>query len=100
MDMRTKNIGPLVQSLPPHRRSHKIAQWKPLMDAAFAGDVKRAGKLLDESADPNVISTTPHRYRPLHRAIERKKTAERTEAHEKVVRLLLDRGADPRLRAT
>ncbi len=91
---------PFVQSLPEHRKSHKIVQWKPLMDAAFAGDVNRARKLLDDGADPNVISTTPHRYRPLHRAIEHKKTMPKHTGHEAVVKLLLERGADPKLRAT
>src|SRR5687768_14975160 len=91
---------PFVTSLPAHRRTHKVTQWKPLMDAAYVGDVARARKLLDAGADPNVISTTPHRYRPLHRAIEHKKTQPRGPQHEKVVRLLLERGADPRLRAT
>ena len=28
-------------------------QWKPLMDAAFHGDVNKARKLLDAGADPN-----------------------------------------------
>jgi hypothetical protein len=91
---------PFVTALPAHRKSHKIANWKPLMDAAYAGDVARARKLLDAGADPNCISTTPHRYRPLHRAIELKKTYPRGPEHERVVKLLLERGADPRLRAT
>src|SRR5687768_1911 len=54
---------PFVTSLPAHRRKHKIVDWKPLMDAAYAGDVARARKLLDAGADPNILSTTPHRYR-------------------------------------
>src|SRR5690606_36355754 len=48
----------------------------------------------------NIQSSTSHRYRPLHRAIERKKSVPRSERHEKVVQRLLDAGADPRLRAT
>jgi ankyrin repeat protein len=91
---------PFLSKLPKHRRTHKIAQWKPLMDAAYTGDVERARKLLEAGADPNVVSTTPHRYRPLHRAIEFKKTFRRTEMHEAVVKLLLERGADPKLRGT
>jgi ankyrin repeat protein len=91
---------PFVTALPAHRKSHKIANWKPLMDAAFDGDVTRAKKLLDAGADPNCISTTPHRYRPLHRAIESKKTYPRGPEHERVVKLLLERGADPKLRGT
>ena len=89
-----------VESLPPHRKSHKIAQWKPIMDAAYAGDAKKVAALLDAGTDPNVISTTPHQHRPLHRAIAFKKTAPRGPAHLDVVRILLDRGADPHQRAT
>jgi ankyrin repeat protein len=78
----------------------KTSDWKPLMDAALAGDVERARRLLDGGADPNVLSTTPHRYRPPHRAIEHKKTMPKHVGHERVVALLLERGADPKLRAT
>src|SRR4051812_13548867 len=70
------------------------------MDAAFHGQTARLKQLLDAGADPNVVSTTMHRYRPLHRAIQSKKTIPRTERHEQVVRLLLARGADPKLRGT
>jgi ankyrin repeat protein len=96
----TPYVDPFITSLPAHRKSHKIAQWKPLMDAAFDGNVERAGKLLEAGADPNILSTTPHRYRPLHRAIEFKKTSPRGPQHERVVKLLLERGADAKLRAT
>jgi ankyrin repeat protein len=82
---------------PPKLKSH---HWKPLMDAAYLGDAKRVRTLLDAGTDPNVVSTTVHRYRPLHRAIEHKKTAPKTKGHEEVVKLLLERGADPHLRAT
>jgi ankyrin repeat protein len=70
------------------------------MDAALAGDAERARRLLDGGADPNVLSSAPHNYRPLHRAIEHKKTMPKHDGHEQVVRLLLERGADPKLRAT
>jgi ankyrin repeat protein len=78
----------------------RTADWKPIMDAALAGDVVRARRLLDAGADPNVMSTTNHRYRPLHRAIERKKTMPKHDGHDAVVKLLLERGGDPKLRAT
>lgn len=74
--------------------------WKPIMDASLAGDDARVRKLLDAGADPNILSTTAHRYRPLHRAIEHKKTMPKHAGHERVVKLLLDRGADPHLPAT
>ena len=89
-----------VASLPAHRRHHKVVQWKPLMDAAFDGDVARARKLLAGGADPNALSTTPARHRPLLRAIEFKKTRARGPKHEAVVKVLLEAGADPTLRGT
>ena len=89
-----------ADTLPLRRKSHKIAQWKPLMDAAYAGDLVNATKLLDGGADPDVLSSTPHKHRPLHRAIERKKSAPRGTGHLAVVQLLLERGADPMLRGT
>jgi len=74
--------------------------WQPLMDACFAGQVEAVRLLLDAGADPNVISRSAFRYRPLHRTIERKITLPRNETHVAVVRLLLARGADPLARAT
>jgi ankyrin repeat protein len=72
--------------------------WKPLMDAAFRGDAAAVRKLLAAGADPNVVSTTAHRYRPLNRAIERKKLTPRGPGHQEVVRVLLEGGTDPKLR--
>jgi ankyrin repeat protein len=94
------DADPFVSSLPPHRKGHKIARWKPLMDAAFAGDVPRIRKLLEAGTDANVVSATPQRYRPLHRAIEPKKTQPRDARHVEAVRVLLEGGADPHLRGT
>lgn len=74
--------------------------WKPLMDAAYLGDVRCARALLRDGADPNVLSATPYRHRPLHRAIEYKKTRPHTDGHEQVIRALLKYQADPKLRAT
>ncbi|MEO8635251.1 MAG: ankyrin repeat domain-containing protein [Gemmatimonadales bacterium] len=73
--------------------------WKPLMDAAYAGDAERVRALLAAGANPNVLSNSTFRHRPLHRAIEHKKTVPRTTGHEAVVRLLLAAGADPARRA-
>jgi len=78
----------------------RSSDWKPIMDSAFLGDAKRLKALLDAGADPNALSTTGHHYRPLHRAIEHKKTAPKHAGHEDVVRVLLAHGADPKLRAT
>ena len=76
------------------------AEWKPIMDSAFRGNVEALRRALAGGADPNVVSRTGHRYRPLHRAIEFKKTFKRGAGHEQVVRVLLEAGADPKLRGT
>ena len=89
-----------VENLPEKRKSHKIAQWKPIMDAAFRGDAAKIVKLIAAGADPNVVSTTPAKYRPLHRAIEFKKTEPRLPKHVDAVKALLANGADPTLRGT
>src|SRR5262249_32385392 len=57
----------------PAKPLRSSALWKPLMDAAFRGDAATVRKLLAAGVDPNVVSSTAHRYRPLNRAIERKK---------------------------
>jgi ankyrin repeat protein len=85
---------------PALERRAKISEWKPLMDAAYAGDPVRVAALLDRGADPNVLSTTTFRHRPLHRVIEHKKTAPKHAGHDAVIGVLLARGADPRRRAT
>jgi ankyrin repeat protein len=71
------------------------ADWQPLMDACFNGQVRAVELLLDHGADPNVVSKSAFKYRPLHRTIERKVTMPRTEDHVRVVDVLLERGADP-----
>lgn len=81
-------------------RQTRIGEWKPIMDAAFAGDAKKIAKLIDAGADPNIPSPTPGGHRPLHRAIEEKKTNPRTAKHDDAVRVLLERGADPKLRGS
>lgn len=77
----------------------KRVDWKPLMDAAFNGDSVVVGRLLRTGADPNVLSNSTQRHRPLHRVLERKKTVPKHRGHEEVLRLLLEAGADPYRRA-
>jgi ankyrin repeat protein len=85
-------IRPLLQADPDLAKD-----WQPIMDACFYGQVEAVRLLLDHGAYPNVVSKSNHRYRPLHRTIERKATVPRGENHVAVVRLLLERGADPLL---
>lgn len=84
----------------PPAQGKRPLPWKPIMDAAFVGDVAKLKRVLKEGADPNVQSTTPGAHRPLHRAIERKKTSPRGDNHVEAVRVLLEAGADPKLRGT
>ncbi len=74
--------------------------WSVLMNACFGGQPEVVAFLIDEGADVNVLAPTGHRYRPLHRAVEHKKTMPKTPGHTATVQLLLERGADPMLRGT
>ena len=74
--------------------------WSVLMNACFGGHRDVAAFLIEAGADVNVQSPTAHRYRPLHRAVEHKKTMPKTPGHTATVRVLLEHGADPMLRGT
>src|SRR5262249_19871566 len=74
-------------------------EWKPIMEAAFNGDPATVERLLKQGVDPNILSNSTQRHRPLHRAIERKKTLPKHRGHDQVVKLLLNYGADPLRRA-
>ena len=74
--------------------------WSLLMNACFGGRSEIAAFLIAAGADVNVQSPNAHRYRPLHRAVEHKKTMPKTPDHTATVRLLLEHGADPMLRGT
>lgn len=71
--------------------------WKPIMDAAFAGDATRVAALLAGGAQVNVRSPNSHRHTPLVRAVEWKKTIPRTAGHRAVAEVLLAAGADPHI---
>ena len=74
--------------------------WSVLMNACFGGYRDVAAFLIEAGADVNVQSPNAHRYRPLHRTVEHKKTMPKTPGHSATVRLLLEHGADPMLRGT
>lgn len=71
------------------------ADWQPIMDACFLGQVDALKLLLDCGADPNIKSRNSHHYRPLHRTVEYKKTMPKHAGHFEVVDILLKAGADP-----
>lgn len=85
--------------VPPEDVPAKRVEWKPIMEAAFNGDPKTVEKLLKQGTDPNILSNSTQRHRPLHRAIERKKTLPKHRGHDEVVQVLLKYGADPMRRA-
>ena len=74
--------------------------WQVLMNACYEGQAEVVSFLIDNGADVNILSPTAHRYRPLHRTVELKKTAPKTAGHTETVRLLLAAGADPMLRGS
>ena len=57
------------------KNSSLAKDWKPIMDASYGGSADVVSLLLKNGADPNILSKTAHRHRPLHRAIEHKKTS-------------------------
>src|SRR5262249_16701022 len=63
--------------------------WRGIMNASFAGHADIVAELLRAGANPNILSPTNHHFRPLHRAIEHKKTIAKTPGHVKVVELLV-----------
>ena len=74
--------------------------WSVLMNACFGGHHDVAAFLIEAGADVNMQSPNAHRYRPLHRTVEHKKTMPKTPGHTATVRVLLEHGADPMLRGT
>ncbi len=78
--------------------SELVHDWKALLDSCFNGRAESVKALLKAGADPNVLSKTAHRHRPLHRVIEHKKTRPTHEGHEACVKILMAGGADVRAR--
>jgi ankyrin repeat protein len=71
-----------------------VNSGKALLDACLLGDLATVRRLIHAGADPNTVSRSRERYRPLHRAIEQKKTWPRGPQHLEIAKFLLDHGAD------
>jgi ankyrin repeat protein len=71
--------------------------WKPIMDAAFAGDAAGVAQQLGRGVAVDVRSPNSHRHTPLVRAVEWKKSIPRTTGHHAVAEALLAAGANPQL---
>jgi ankyrin repeat protein len=71
--------------------------WKPIMDAAFAGDAAGVARQLAGGVPVDVRSPNSHRHTPLVRAVEWKKSIPRTAGHHAVAEVLLAAGANPHL---
>lgn len=68
--------------------------WKPIMDAAFHGHPQVVEALIGAGADPNAVSGTASRDRPLTRCLAYRKTIAKGPGHPQVVRVLAKHGAD------
>lgn len=74
--------------------------WQVLMNACYQGRSGVVAFLIENGADVNVLAPNAHRYRPLHRTVEFKKTMPKTAGHAETVRLLLEHGAEPMRRGS
>jgi ankyrin repeat protein len=75
-------------------------KWQLLHKACWAGDATEVTRLLDAGADPNQVAPTNWRQTPLGRTLEFRITSPKHAGHVETVRILLQRGADPRARST
>jgi ankyrin repeat protein len=68
--------------------------WRAIMEAALFVDLALIQLCLDAGADPNAVSPSESRHRPLHRAIEVKASVRPRGDRAEAVNLLLDAGAE------
>ncbi|NKB66630.1 MAG: hypothetical protein GKR89_06180 [Candidatus Latescibacteria bacterium] len=73
------------------------AHWQVLMNACYEGQVEIVDYLIGQGADVNIQAPNVHRYRPLHRVVEFKKSFAKNAGHDATLDLLLQAGADPML---
>jgi hypothetical protein len=79
--------------------SPRTSSWRPIFDGCSVGDPLKLQRLLEKGADPNQEARSAWKQRPLHRTCEFRVSHPKHEGHVACVRLLLEAGADPSLRA-
>jgi uncharacterized protein len=80
---------------------HLARHWRPLHEAVVHGRVEIVRLLLDSQADADLAAPPRAPYwgaRPLHRAVTANATVPRGPEHERIVELLIERGANPNAR--
>ena len=75
-------------------------KWQLLHKACWVGDAQEVTRLLDAGADPNQVAPTSWRQTPLGRTLEYRITSPKHPGHVETVRVLIQRGADPKVRST
>lgn len=73
--------------------------WKPIMDAAFAGNVDCIDVLVSLGADVNIKAGTGAKHTPLTRLCQYHKTIPKHAGHQEALSRLLGHGADPTIPA-
>ena len=74
---------------------HLARDWRLVLDAALYRRAEVIEALLECGADPNAVSRSEAKYRPLHRAIEPKPSLKDRGELGAVLTVLLSAGADP-----
>ena len=80
-----------------HNPASVLEHWKPLVDAAFLGKIESTELLLAKGVNPNIRGKGKTSHTALTRICQPHKTIGRTDAHTQIVKILLEKGADPLL---
>ena len=73
--------------------------WKPIMDAAFAGNAACIDVLVRHGADVNIKAGTGAKHTPLTRLCQYHKTIPKHAGHLSALERLIEHGADPTIAA-